>query len=81
ILGATAVELKDAVCSQTTIAGFSLNLPLQALSGLVVGLISAFICGLVALHIVSKFVRKAKLHWFSYYCWVVGIISLVLLTR
>jgi len=45
----------------------------------VYGGIAAFIVGIVALQILSKFVIKEKIHIFSYYLWVTGILGLVLM--
>lgn len=41
----------------------------------------AFVSGYIALVILSKMISKAKFHYFSYYCWLMGIISIVLSFR
>lgn len=43
---------------------------------LLVGFVAAFVTGLVACTWMISLVRKAKLHYFSYYCFIVGIIAI-----
>jgi len=43
------------------------------------GGITAFATGIAALYILSKFVIKEKIHIFSYYLWIAGILGLILL--
>ncbi|GAK95968.1 undecaprenyl-diphosphatase [Nonlabens tegetincola] len=47
------------------------NLPLIA------GFIAAFVTGWVACKWMIKLVKKAKLHYFSYYCFAVGLIAII----
>ncbi len=49
----------------------------SASTPLLFGFIAAFITGLVACTWMISLVRKAKLHYFSYYCFVVGLIAIV----
>ncbi|WP_194851442.1 undecaprenyl-diphosphate phosphatase [Nonlabens antarcticus] len=44
---------------------------------LIVGFIAAFITGLVACTWMISLVKKAKLHYFSYYCFAVGIVAII----
>lgn len=44
---------------------------------LIIGLIVSFIVGLVACQWMIKIVKNSKLHYFAYYCFVVGIIAIV----
>jgi len=44
---------------------------------LIIGFIAAFITGLIACTWMISLVRKAKLHYFSYYCFAVGAIAIV----
>ncbi|MEN8815891.1 MAG: undecaprenyl-diphosphate phosphatase [Nonlabens sp.] len=44
---------------------------------LIAGFLSAFIIGLLACTWMISLVRKAKLHYFSYYCFAVGVIAIV----
>ena len=46
------------------------------LIGLLIGFICAFITGLFACKWMIAFVKKAKLKYFSFYCFAVGIISI-----
>jgi undecaprenyl-diphosphatase len=44
----------------------------------IAGFILAFISGLIALHILFRMLLRNKLHYFSYYCWIVGIILIII---
>lgn len=44
---------------------------------LLVGFIAAFITGLIACTWMISIVKKAKLHYFSYYCFAVGLVAIV----
>ncbi|OGS21177.1 MAG: hypothetical protein A2252_05205 [Elusimicrobia bacterium RIFOXYA2_FULL_39_19] len=69
IAGAGLLELRKI---ESTINIFSLQN--------IAGMIAAFICGLMALYILRKALEKARLSWFSYYCWIVGTIMLILIS-
>lgn len=43
---------------------------------LLIGFIAAFVTGLIACTWMISLVRKAKLHYFSYYCFAVGLIAI-----
>jgi undecaprenyl-diphosphatase len=43
----------------------------------VFGGIAAFVTGLVSLILLMKVVKKGKLYFFSYYCWVAGIATII----
>jgi len=43
---------------------------------LLVGFVASFAVGLIALTILLAFVRRGRLHWFGYYCWLVGLAAL-----
>ncbi len=45
---------------------------------LILSFIAAFLSGYIALVILSKMIARAKFHYFSYYCWTIGIISMAL---
>ncbi len=49
----------------------------QSSMPLVVGFAAAFITGLLACTWMIALVKKAKLHYFSYYCFAVGLIAIV----
>lgn len=44
---------------------------------LLVGMIVAFIFGIIALKWLMAFVQKGKFHYFSYYLWVAGVLGLI----
>lgn len=44
---------------------------------LLVGMLVAFIFGVIALKWLMAFVQKGKFHYFSYYLWVAGILGLI----
>ena len=69
-----------------TVARYAIEKPEKALacadaSGftpeLLVGMIAAFIFGIIALKWLMAFVQKGKFHYFSYYLWVAGILGLI----
>jgi undecaprenyl-diphosphatase len=67
ILGAMVLEIKDMTVSvqQGTMAYY------------IVGSIAAFVTGLLALIFLLKVVKRGKLHFFAYYCWLVAIVTLI----
>lgn len=67
ILGALIIEAKDAVLEK--------SLPHQLLPWLG-GTAAAFLVGYFALIVLRKALLGRRLYWFSYYCWIVGGISL-----
>jgi len=69
-----------------TVARYAIEKPEKALacadaSGftpeLLVGMLVAFIFGIIALKWLMAFVQKGKFHYFSYYLWVAGILGLI----
>jgi len=65
ILGATFLEFRE----------------IDAASGIGVtlfGMAVSFFVGLVALKLLMKIVKKGKLSYFSYYCWAVGVLMVLL---
>ncbi|MFN3966954.1 MAG: undecaprenyl-diphosphate phosphatase [Endomicrobiia bacterium] len=66
VLGATIIEAK-----KVPISGF-------APSDFIAGFVFALISGIFALYFLFGILGKAKLHYFSYYCWVVGVIVLLI---
>lgn len=69
-----------------TVARYAIEQPEKALacadaSGftpeLLVGMVVAFIFGIIALKWLMSFVQKGKFHYFSYYLWVAGILGLI----
>lgn len=66
ILGATIMEVKDLVLGNVEV------LPIA------VGVSVSMLVGYVSLKLLQKIVLQERFHLFSYYCWVVGIIVVVL---
>ena len=70
ILGATFLECNDMIEQGVTASGPVL--------GYLVGVISAFISGLLACKLMIKLVKGTNLLWFAVYCAVVGVISITI---
>ncbi|RKY36957.1 MAG: undecaprenyl-diphosphatase [Candidatus Omnitrophota bacterium] len=45
---------------------------------LILSFMVAFISGYFALSVLSKLVKQAKLHYFAYYCWILGAAGIIL---
>jgi len=58
------------------ILGGDISLETSASMPLLIGFIAAFVTGLLACTWMISLVRKAKLHYFSYYCFIVGAIAI-----
>jgi undecaprenyl-diphosphatase len=70
ILGALLLQILDA-------GSGSAGLP-----ALCAGFFSALISGLAALVLLLRLVRRGRLHYFGYYCWLVGLVTIIVsLTR
>jgi undecaprenyl-diphosphatase len=67
ILGATALEVKDALVQ---------NVDWFAI---LIGVIVSMIVGYLALNALLRIVTKRKFHYFAYYCWALGLIVILLL--
>jgi undecaprenyl-diphosphatase len=65
ILGATALELKDVS---------SVNIPLLTI---IFGTVVAFLVGYIAIKVLLATLRKGQFSRFAYYCWAVGVVSIV----
>jgi undecaprenyl-diphosphatase len=70
IFGKIAKDLLDVVKGDTVIENVSTT-------PLLVGFIAAFVTGLLACTWMITLVKKAKLHYFSYYCFAVGVLAIV----
>lgn len=68
ILGATLLEVKSAV--EMGLGDFTFGV-------LLVGVLSAFLSGILAIKTLINFIKKEKLSYFSYYTWTVGAIVIV----
>ncbi|WP_124979013.1 undecaprenyl-diphosphate phosphatase [Nonlabens xiamenensis] len=69
IFGKIAKDLLDVIQGETVIERVSTT-------PLIVGFLAAFITGLLACTWMISLVRKAKLHYFSYYCFAVGALAI-----
>jgi len=65
ILGATFLELKEVIKGDIIFQ-----------KDYIYGMVAAFIFALLSLKFLIKVVNKQKLRYFSYYCWLVGLISI-----
>ena len=70
IFGKIAKDMLDVVKGDTVIDNVSMT-------PLIAGFLAAFIVGLLACTWMISLVRKAKLHYFSYYCFAVGILAII----
>jgi len=68
ILGASVIKLKDLISMESYII---------PVSYLVIGAIVSFISGYFAIIWLLDIVKKGKLEWFAFYCYLVVIISTV----
>jgi undecaprenyl-diphosphatase len=67
ILGAGVIQLKDLAVQ---------SLPDQQLLPFIIGPVAAAVSGFIAIKLVMRLVKKGRLSIFSYYCWVVGALTL-----
>jgi undecaprenyl-diphosphatase len=70
ILGATLLETKDLLEVGVTDSG--------PLLGYIVGVIAAFVSGLIACKLMIKLVKGTNLLWFAVYCAVVGLFAIII---
>ena len=70
IFGKIAKDMLDVVKGDTVIDNVSMT-------PLIAGFLAAFIVGLLACTWMISLVRKAKLHYFSYYCFAVGVFAII----
>ncbi len=65
ILGAAILDMPEAAMPQVS--------PVILTGSLII----AFISGYAALTILARMISSARFHYFSYYCWIMGIVSLI----
>jgi len=53
------------------------SLPFREIPVLIPGFIVSFITGYIALKLLLGFIRRGKFHIFAWYCWILGLVSLV----
>ncbi|HHG83736.1 MAG TPA: undecaprenyl-diphosphate phosphatase [Bacteroidetes bacterium] len=78
ILGKAALDLKDLISGDPTTAGASQGLPPMVA---LIGFLAAFLTGLAACKAMLSIVQKGKLHYFSIYCFVLGIFAILIGTN
>ncbi len=71
IIGATLLKVKDYVEEPTLSSGMDSSV-------LIIGFLAAFLSGLLACSWMIKIVKKGKLIYFAYYCFSVGITSIII---
>lgn len=69
VFGATILELKDAIELGAVHT--------ELLPGYLLGVLVSFVVGLGAIRLVNALANKGKFGNFAYYCWAVGLVSLV----
>ena len=68
VLGATVLK-----------AGELMDVPGVDWTPIWVGTVVAFVSGILAIKLVLEFVRRGKLQWFAYYCFLIGALGLILI--
>jgi len=66
ILGANLFKIRE-----LTLIPFSL-------SSIIIGLITAFIFGLASLFLLRRIIIGKKFHYFAYYCFIIGLITIII---
>jgi len=69
VLGANIVTLVDAFQQGVDIA----NVPAY-----LIGMVAAMLSGIGAISLVKRIAAKGKFGGFAYYCWVMGVLSIIL---
>jgi len=67
ILGAALIKFKDADFQFS-----ALNINYAA------GMAAAFISGLFAVYVMTQLLNRIKLYWFAGYCWIIGLLVILL---
>jgi len=71
ICGASALKFSEALSHGDLSAAGMINGPV------IVGTIAAIASGYLALRVLLSFVQRARLHWFAYYCWLIGLVAII----
>ena len=69
VLGATVLELVDAI---------KVGIDASLIPAYLFGMIAAMVSGVLAIGLLKMIARKAKFGGFAYYCWGVGLLTLIL---
>lgn len=71
IIGATLLKVKDYIETPALLSGIGTP-------ALILGFIAAFLSGLLACTWMIKIVKTGKLIYFAYYCFLIGLVSIVI---
>lgn len=69
VLGATVVELVDAVKT---------GIDISQVPAYLFGMIAAMVSGVLSIGLLRKITSKSRFGGFSYYCWIVGALTIIL---
>ena len=69
VLGATLIELIDA---------FKAGIDASLIPAYLFGMIAAMVPGVLAIGLLKMIARKTRFGGFSYYCWIVGVVTIIL---
>ena len=69
VLGATLLELVDA---------FKTGIDVSLIPAYLFGMIAAMVSGVLSIGLLKMIARKTRFGGFSYYCWVVGVLTIIL---
>ena len=69
VLGATLLELVDA---------FKAGIDASLIPAYLFGMIAAMVSGVLSIGLLKMIARKTRFGGFSYYCWVVGVLTIIL---
>ena len=69
VLGALILELVDA---------FKEGIDVSLLPAYLIGMAVAMLSGIAAIGLVKRIAQKGKFGYFAYYCWVVGVLTIIL---
>lgn len=75
ICGAALIKIKDTLEMSTE------ELGVIPLGPILVGALVALVSGYVALRLLLSLVRRAKLQYFCYYCWLAGVVVIALVGK
>lgn len=69
VLGATLLELIDAIKT---------GIDISLIPAYLFGMIAAMVSGVLSIGVLKMIARKTRFGGFSYYCWVVGVLTIIL---
>jgi undecaprenyl-diphosphatase len=75
VLAATAFKFGEAFLGGNVESSGAV--PIESIGPTITGAVIAMLSGYIALKLLLVVVEKAKLHYFSFYCWAAGIVTLL----